>query len=172
VLWRFFANNRLVLYSLDHQLPTRPNGESSMTMFIRYIEEARLTIFHAKHQADRFGALEIEPEHILLALLQDPVLISRTMEGISEKEIRETIDAHLLRRPPNMLPHDLPLSEAARKALVLAEGEADKLGHRKIGNGHILLGLVDSGDSYAAGLLTRKGLSADKLRGQLESPSS
>ena len=141
-----------------------------MTTFIRYIEEARQTIFHAKHQADRFGALEIEPEHILLALLQDPVLITRTMEGISEKEIRETIDAHLPRREPSMLPHDLPLSEAARKALVLAEGEADKLGHRKIG--HILLGLVDSGESYAAGLLTRKGLSADRLRGQLESPSS
>jgi hypothetical protein len=71
----------LVLYSVDHQLPIRPNCKSSMTMFIRYIEEARQTIFHAKHQADRFGALEIEPEHILLALLKDQVLISRTMEG-------------------------------------------------------------------------------------------
>jgi ATP-dependent Clp protease ATP-binding subunit ClpA len=160
----------LVLYSVGHQPPIRPNCESSMTMFIRYIDEARQTIFHAKHQADRFGALEIEPEHILLALLKDQVLISRTMEGISETEIRETIDAYLARCEPNTLPHDLPLSKAARKALVLAEGEADKLGHLKIGNGHILLGLVDSGDSYAAGLLTKKGLSADKVRRQLESP--
>ncbi len=143
-----------------------------MTTFIRYIEEARQTIFHAKHQADRFGALEIEPEHILLALLNDSVLISRTMEGISEKEIREAIDAHLPRREPNTLPHDLPLSKAARKALVLAEEEADKLGHLKIGNGHLLLGLLDSTDSYAAAFLTKKGLSADKLRRQLESSSS
>ena len=100
-----------MLYSVDHQLPMRPNGEASMTMFIRYIEEARQTIFHAKHQADRFGALEIEPEHILLALLKDQVLISRTMEGISEREIRETIDAHVPRREPNTMPHDLPLSK-------------------------------------------------------------
>ena len=33
--------------------------------------------------------------HILLALLNDPVLVSRIMEGISEKEILETINAHL-----------------------------------------------------------------------------
>jgi hypothetical protein len=44
-----------------------------MSMFIRYIEEAKQTIVLAKHEADRFGSLEIGPEHILLALLNDPV---------------------------------------------------------------------------------------------------
>jgi ATP-dependent Clp protease ATP-binding subunit ClpA len=115
-----------------------------MTMFIRYVEEARRTIVLAKHEADRFGSLEIYPEHILLALLHDPVLTSRTMEGISEKEIRETINVHLPRRERNPLPHDLELSRAAREALVLAEGEADKLGHRYIRNEHLLLALVES----------------------------
>ena len=116
----------------------------------------------AKHEADRFGSLEIEPEHILLALLNDPVLISGVMEGISEKEILDTINAHLPRREPNMLPHDLPLSRRAREALVLAEAEADKLDHRYIRNEHLLLGLVESGDTFASELLTRKGLSAEK----------
>jgi hypothetical protein len=139
-----------------------------MGMFIRYIEEARRTVVLAKHEADRFGSLEIDPEHILLALLNDPVLIRRAMEGISEKEIRATISAHLPRREPNTLPHDLPLSRAAREALVLAEGEADKLGHRYIRNEHLLLGLVESGDCYAGKLLTKKGVSADKLRRQIE----
>jgi ATP-dependent Clp protease ATP-binding subunit ClpC len=143
-----------------------------MAMFVRYIEEARLTIFRAKHEADRFGSLEIAPEHILLALLSDPILINRTLKGVSEKEMRETIDAYLPRRKPNTLPHDLPLSEAARRALVLAEEEADRLGHAKIRNEHLLLGLVKSGDSYAAELLVIKGLSADKLGRQLESPPS
>jgi len=137
-------------------------------MFIRYIEEARRTIVRAKHEADRLGSLEIDPEHILLALLNDPVLISRTMEGISEKEILETINAHLPRREPNTLPHDLPLSRAAREALVLAEAEADKLGRRYIRNEHLLLGLVEFGHCYAAELLTKKGLSAEKLRFQLK----
>jgi ATP-dependent Clp protease ATP-binding subunit ClpA len=158
----------LVLYSLDHQLPTQPDGEPPMSMFIRYIEEAKRTIVRAKHQADRFGSLEIDPEHILLALLDDPVLISRTMEGISEEEIRVAINAHLPRREPNTLPHDLPLGRTAREALVLAEAEADNLGHRYILNEHLLLGLVESGDSYAGELLTKKGLSVENLRLQLK----
>jgi ATP-dependent Clp protease ATP-binding subunit ClpA len=141
-------------------------------MFVRCIEEARLTIFRAKHEAGRFGALEIAPEHLLLALLSDPALIHGNMKGISEKEMRETIDAHLPRREPNKLPHDLPLSETARRALVLAEGEADTLGHTKIRNQHLLLGLLKLGDGYTAELLAKKGLSAEELRRQLESSSS
>jgi ATP-dependent Clp protease ATP-binding subunit ClpA len=128
-----------------------------MGMFFRYVEQSKRTMVRAKHEADRFGSLEINPEHILLALLNDPVLISRTMEGISENEIRETINAHLPRREPNTLPHDLPLSKAAREALVLAEAEADKLGHRYILNEHLLLGLVEYGGSYAGALLKKKG---------------
>lgn len=147
-------------------------AQHSMTTFVRFIEEARLTIFRAKHEADRFGALEIAPDHILLALLSDPALIHGTMKGISEKEMRDTIDAHLPRREPNTLPHDLPLSETARRALALAEGEADKLGHPKIRNQHLLLGLLKSGDSYAADLLMKKGLSAEEVRRQLESSPS
>lgn len=97
--------------------------------------------------------------HILLALLNDPVLVSRIMEGISEKEILETINAHLPRSEPTMLPHALPLSREAREALVLAEAEADKLGHRYIRNEQHLPGPVESGNSFAAELLTKKGLS-------------
>lgn len=140
-----------------------------MAMFVRYIEEAKLTIFYAKYEGDRCGASEIGPEHILLALLRDPALIEATMKGISEKEMRETLDAHLPRQEPNTLPHDLPLGDKARRALVLAEREADILGHAKIRNLHLLLGLIESGDSYAAELLVSNGLSADQLRRQLES---
>ena len=144
-------------------------AESRMGMFDRYVEAARRTVVRAKHQADRFGSLEIDPEHILLALLDDPVLVSQTMKGISEQEIVETITARLPQRERNLLPHDLGLSRAAREALILAEREADKFGHRHIRNGHLLLGLVESRDCFAAELLTEKGLSADQLRRQLES---
>jgi tetratricopeptide (TPR) repeat protein len=60
------------------------------------------------------------------------------------------------------------LSRAAREALVLAEGEADRFGHRYIRNEHLLLGLVESGDCYAGELLRKKGLSAEQLRLQIK----
>jgi hypothetical protein len=139
-----------------------------MGMFFRYTEQSRRTIVRAKHEADRFGSLEIEPEHLLLALLNDPVLISGVMEGISGNEILDTINAHLPQREPNMLPHDLPPSRGTRQTLGLAEAEADKLDHLYIRNEHLLLGLVESGDTFAAELLTKKGLSAEKLRMQIK----
>jgi hypothetical protein len=77
---------------------------ASMGVFFRYTEKSRRTIVRAKHEADRFGSLEINPEHFLLALLNDPVLISGVMEGISEKEILDTINAHLPRHEPKVLP--------------------------------------------------------------------
>jgi hypothetical protein len=63
-----------------------------MGMFARYLKYSRQTIVQAKHEADRLGSPEIDPEHILLALLNDAALTNRTMQGISEKEIafRET----------------------------------------------------------------------------------
>jgi hypothetical protein len=42
------------------------------------------------------------------------------------------------------------------EARVLAEEEADKLGHPDIRNEHILPGLVESGNSFAAKLLAKE----------------
>jgi ATP-dependent Clp protease ATP-binding subunit ClpA len=140
-----------------------------MGMFVRYTEKARTTIINAKHEADGFGSQEISPEHILLALLRDTDLTTNCMKGVSVKEIHEAISAHLPRRERNPLPHDLPLSTTAREALVVAEQEANRLGHQHIRNDHLLLGLVHSKASYLAELLTKGGFSADKLRRHTES---
>jgi ATP-dependent Clp protease ATP-binding subunit ClpA len=142
-----------------------------MGMFGRYLKYSLQTIVRAKHEADRFGSPEIDPEHILLALINDPVLTSRMMQGTSEKEIVMKIETHIPGGERNPLPHDLELSKAIREALVLAEGEAGKLGHQDIRNQHILLGLVESANSFAAKLLAEEGLSADHLRRQIESSS-
>ena len=139
-------------------------------MFERYTEKARQTIVRAKHEADRFGSEEVGVEHILLALLTDAVLIRKTMEGISENELREAISAHIPRGEIIHLPHDLPLSSISRQALILAAEEAEGLGHRDILNEHLLLGLLGRENSYAAELLKQKGLSADKLRTQIAGP--
>jgi hypothetical protein len=58
-----------------------------MGMFARYLKHSRQTVVRAKHEADRFGSPEIDPEHILLALLNDPVLTSRTMHGFLKKRL-------------------------------------------------------------------------------------
>jgi tetratricopeptide (TPR) repeat protein len=139
-----------------------------MSIFERYTQKSRGTMHLAKCEADGFGSLEVSAEHILLALLGDPALISGTMEGVSESEIRDAINAHIPHRRPDPLPHDLPLNKEAWAALVLATEEADRLGHRHVQNEHVLLGLVQSESSYAARLLRQKGITAEKLRLQIK----
>jgi ATP-dependent Clp protease ATP-binding subunit ClpA len=134
-----------------------------MSIFEQYAEKARRTMHLAKCEADRFGSTEVNTEHILLALVNDSALVVDSMRGVSESEIRDAINVHIPRGEPNPLPHDLPLSEQARRAVGLAREEADKVNQKYVQNEHVLLALIQS-TSFAAQLLNQKGLSADKLR--------
>lgn len=57
--------------------------------------------------------------------------------------------------------------DAARRAVVHAQGEARALKHHFIGSEHILLGLIHEGDGVAVQLLESLGISVDDVRGQL-----
>jgi len=122
----------------------------------------------AKCEADGFGADQVEPEHILLALLSDAALVSSTMEGVSPSDIRASINAHALRREPKPLPHDLPLSAESRTAMARATEEADSAGQQYVRNEHVLLALAQSNTSYAAQLLKEQGFSIHKLGLQIK----
>ena len=71
-------------------------------------------------------------------------------KGVSESEIRDAIYVRIRHGDPNLLPHDLPLSEEARSAVVLAREEADKLGDRHVRNEHLVLAVVKRENSHAA----------------------
>ena|SRR5215469_12344528 len=88
-------------------------------------------------------------------------------KGVSESEIRDAIYVRIRHGEPNLLPHDFPLSEEARSAVVLAREEADKLGHRHVRNGHLVLAVVQCENSHAAQCLGEKELFAHKLRLQI-----
>jgi hypothetical protein len=45
--------------------------KTDASMFERYTEKARRTIFFARHEASDFGSSFIETEHLLLGLLND-----------------------------------------------------------------------------------------------------
>jgi ATP-dependent Clp protease ATP-binding subunit ClpA len=64
-------------------------------MFERYTENARRTIFDAKHEAHRRGHREVKTEHLLLALLQDSDLLDHTLNGGSADIFLAEILAHL-----------------------------------------------------------------------------
>jgi ATP-dependent Clp protease ATP-binding subunit ClpC len=55
-------------------------------------------------------------------------------------------------------------TERARQIIVLSEEEATKLGHPKIGTGHLLLGVSLEGDGVGAAVLNSLNISADDIR--------
>jgi len=59
-------------------------------------------------------------------------------------------------------------TERARKVILLAKEEAKRFNHDYIGTEHILLGLVREGEGVAAAVLASLGVSADKVRLEVE----
>ena len=57
-------------------------------MFERYSEQARTTVVSAKREACRLGYSEMNPDHILLALLDDSTMLRRVMAADSIEEMR------------------------------------------------------------------------------------
>src|SRR4051812_9226563 len=63
-------------------------------------------------------------------------------------------------------------TERARKALQLAQEEAQRFNHNYIGTEHILLGLIREERGIAAQVLNEFGAEIDKVRSVVESTSS
>ncbi|MHB2016822.1 MAG: ATP-dependent Clp protease ATP-binding subunit [Candidatus Xenobia bacterium] len=62
-----------------------------------------------------------------------------------------------------------PFTERARRSIVLAQEEAQRLGNNYIGTEHLLLGIISEGESVAAKVLENLGVSLHKVRSEVES---
>src|SRR5579875_1437618 len=65
-----------------------------------------------------------------------------------------------------------PFTERARRSIVLAQEEAQRLGNNYIGTEHILLGIISEGESLAAKVLETLGVNLAKVRQEVEAMSA
>ena len=139
-------------------------------MFERYTEKARRTIFFARYEASQFGSPYIETEHLLLGLLrEDKALTSRFLRDASHlPSIRMQIENATTIREKIHTSVDLPLSNECKRILAYAAEEAEKLAHKHIDCEHLLLGILREEKSFAAHLLSERGLRLDKVRIELK----
>ncbi|MGH7738219.1 MAG: ATP-dependent Clp protease ATP-binding subunit [Candidatus Tyrphobacter sp.] len=61
-----------------------------------------------------------------------------------------------------------PFTERARRSIVLAQEEAQRLGNNYIGTEHVLLGIISEGESLAAKVLESLGVNLAKVRQEVE----
>jgi hypothetical protein len=135
-------------------------------MFERLTEKARRVIFFARYEASHYASPYIDTEHLLLGLLREEKSVSLWIPKVQPEIIRQRIDAATERRSPTPTNVDLPLSTEAKRVLVFAADEADRLANKHIGTEHLLLALLDEDESFAAGLLRECEADATQLRTQ------
>lgn len=135
-------------------------------MFERYTEKARRVIFFGRYEASQFGSSLIETEHLLLGILREEKALALQLLKSSGgmESIRKEIEGHTEIREKKPTQIDIPLSNESKRVLAYAAEEAEKLGHKHIGVGHLLMGLLREEKCFAAQLLHERGINLDSAR--------
>jgi uncharacterized protein (TIGR03435 family) len=139
-------------------------------MFNRFTARARRVLFYARSQVSQLGSSAIEPEHILLGVLDEGKglgsrIVVRTDGALDD--LRSDIVRRLTSREKVPESEEIPFSASSERALQYAAEEADRLLHSYIGTEHLLLGLLREERSVAAEVLTARGLSIEAVRGAI-----
>ncbi|NIS69370.1 MAG: AAA family ATPase, partial [Proteobacteria bacterium] len=141
----------------------------------RMTEKTQEALQSAQTIAARFGHQQIDPEHLLLALLeQREGLVPRilTTMGVSAEEIKSSVDKHLAGLPQvsGTGAGQMYMSQRLGKVLDAAEKASQKLRDDYISVEHLLIALVDEGTSSPGGqILTQAGVSREAVMKALAS---
>ncbi len=132
-------------------------------MFERFTKAARHTLYYARSEAVKSASACVEPEHLLLSLLQVDAALMRHLlksdDAIGALRMRLTAP-----EAATGSPLDLPLSDASKRALAYGAEEADRLGVAYIGTEHLLAGLLREENTRAAQAMRQTGLEISQVR--------
>jgi len=128
--------------------------------------KSQMALQEAHQQASARHHQQIEPEHVLYALLTDPegvVFPLLHQLGIVPKQLRDRVD-ELLNQKPKVYAEGVQIGLAPSTARVLeaAGREAEQLTDEYISTEHLLLAMLQA-DGAAAGLLTEAGVTRDAV---------
>ena len=139
-------------------------------MFERFTKRVRVIIDLARKKALHYGNNEIEPEHILLAMIEEGqgVGISILQHlGRDINKIKNEIERYM-KIGIISYTREIPLSHHSKKVLELSFREAQFLGHNYIGTEHLLLGLIAETETLPSKILTKEGISLNRVRHTVE----
>jgi ATP-dependent Clp protease ATP-binding subunit ClpB len=128
----------------------------------RLTEKSQEALQEAQSLALRGGQTEVDGEHLLLALLeQSDGLVPRLFErvGVNVEALRAEVEAELKRRPkvtgPGVSPGQLYVTRRLNRLLEVAEREAGRLKDEYVSVEHLVLALLEEGQTTPAGRLLR-----------------
>ena len=129
----------------------------------RLTQKSQEALQEAQTQALRHGHQEVDGEHLLLALLEQPEgLIPRLMErmDIPLDGLTQAVESELAQRPklsgPGTEAGKIYVTPRLRKLFVHAHDEAERLKDEYVSVEHLLLALLDEGAKTPAGKIFRQ----------------
>jgi len=135
----------------------------------RLTQKCQEAVHDAQSRAVRAGHQEVDVEHLLAALLDQPEgllpRLLRKME-IPADAVRERLDQTLAKRPqvsgPGATPGQIYVTQKLNQVLVAAEDEAKRLKDEYVSVEHLVLAILDAaGDTAAARALADAGVTRD-----------
>ncbi|WP_413229152.1 ATP-dependent chaperone ClpB [Actinomadura citrea] len=137
----------------------------------RLTQKSQEALHDAQTKALRFGHVEVDGEHLLLALLdQADGLVPRllTEAKADPARLREALEAELGHRPsvsgPGTEPGKVLVTQRLSRLLDTAQQEAERLKDEYVSVEHLVIALLEEGSTTAAGrLLGRQGITRDSF---------
>jgi ATP-dependent Clp protease ATP-binding subunit ClpB len=135
----------------------------------RLTQKSQEALHDAQTKALRFGHTEVDGEHLLLALLDQPDgLVPRLLDraGVDADRLRADVEQDLGRRPrttgPGVAPDSVMVTQRLSRLLDAAQREATRLKDEYVSVEHLVIALVDEGNKNEAGRrLHEHGLTRD-----------
>jgi ATP-dependent Clp protease ATP-binding subunit ClpB len=129
----------------------------------RLTQMSQQALSAAQNLATRAGHTEVDSEHLLLALLDQPdglVLRLLTAMGVDEAALRSDLEAELARKPrttrPVAEPGQVSITQRLARVLEAAEREARRMKDEYVSVEHLLVAMAEEGSATAAGRLLAK----------------
>ena len=137
----------------------------------RLTQKSQEALHDAQTKALRFGQTEVDGEHLLLALLDQPDgLVPHLLAaaGADPDRLRADLQAELSRRPkvsgPGAAPGQVYLTQRLSRLLDTADREARRLKDEYVSVEHLVMALIEEGSQTPAGrLLHAQGLTRDRF---------
>jgi len=137
----------------------------------RMTQKSQEAIQAAQALATRFGHVEVDGEHLLLALFEQAEgLVARLVQrlDIDPGTVTEALRTEVQRLPavsgPGVEPDKIYVTQRFNQLLVKAEAEAKRLKDDYVSVEHLLLAFVDEGGKTASGkILQQFNLTRDRL---------
>jgi ATP-dependent Clp protease ATP-binding subunit ClpB len=134
-------------------------------------QKTQEALHDAQTKALRYGHTEVDVEHLLLALLEQPEgLVSRLLEraDVDPRALIAALDEHLQGRPrvsgPGAAPGQVYVSRGLSELLDRAQNQAQRLKDEYVSVEHVVLAILEEGSRHAAGrILKEHGLTTERF---------